>query len=242
MHPQKWQAAMAYAIATRDTAEVTGLILKDPQQRFGFNFDKYMVNVDADDIGIAYLKPLAVIGIRLEAGKIPNEDTLFKLLKGIQERTSWKLGAAASRRRNPLIDRRVRRSTGQHGEPLYFFTSAKFDFDQRPHDSSSPVEQLEAREQIQALLRELDTLPQLPMAVLREVRRFELEHKTRFGAFQAVALLADLDDEGDVMAIRTPELEMPDPETPTRLKPAKSIVRQIRNLYQEALEYLGEAS
>lgn len=221
---------LAQAIAARNVPAVIGLLFLDPDERFAKNFNALMQKVDADDIEVAYLKPPAILGLRLEAEKIPNEDTLFKILYGIQRRISLNLGVKASRRANPPLDARSCRP----GERRFLFGKDDLGLDDTAASGLGPLEQLEQSEALQALTRELQAMPQLPMAVLREVRRFELEHKTRHGAFAAVALLADCDDDGVVIAVRTPDLDVP-----TRRKPATSVVRQIRALYEDALDYLG---
>lgn len=234
MNPLIWRAALCYAISTRNAVAVIGLLLIDLQQRFAFNFNVLMRKCDAVDIETALLKPLAILVCRLGAGLIPDEQTLWKLLYGIQRQVATDLTTKANRRTNPPIDRRIHRQKSSSQASQFLFSFAKADLNEKPSSWLSPIEQLEQQEELLALCRELQTMPQLPLAVLREVRRFELERGSSHGAFQAVALLAECSEEGVVIAIRSP-----DPETPTRLKPAKSVVRQIRKLYHEAVDYLG---
>jgi hypothetical protein len=225
------QTMLAQAIANHDELGLIWLVLWDPEKRFYHNFNLLMTEIDAEDIELAYMKPLAILAIRLEEGKIKDEDGLFKLLFGIQLRVSWNLSGKAKRRPCPRITGRL---PGTTSNSLRLFSQVGDAISEMADDSLTAIERLEEKEELLALYRELKAIPELWLSVLREFRRFELAEKTSYGAFQYVALLAELDTDENVISIRTP-----DPGEIIQGKPSRRVVRQIQKLYKEALDYLG---
>lgn len=235
MNTTEFDSALDERLRTRNGPAVAGLLLCDPLNRFSHGFNQYMApEIGPESIEFAYLNPLAVVAVKVEQGLIPDAESLFKMLYGIQKRTALKLTTLAVRRANPRV--RVRRRRGDAAEPQdgrALFVRGGGNLDSLPGRASGPSDRLERREMFPVLLAAAQEMGRLPVRVFREVREFGHRNGTTFGAFKAVAQQAELDETGHVVAIRRY-----DPDRVSPHAPSARTVRQIRRIYHAAVKYL----
>jgi hypothetical protein len=215
--------------------DVAELLLLDPKNRYANGFNRLMENVDAEFIDTAYLKPLAVTATLVETGVIADRSTLFKMLCGIQKRIAKNFLGRTAQHANPQIRfRRCRGDNSPRQESIPLFVTSDANFDHAGSDVC-PSFALEQRELFSVLLSEAREMGRLGLRVFREVRRYEAIRRTTFGAFIAVARLAELDAAGRIIAIRCV-----DPNRQVGERPAKAVVDQVRKFYHEAADYLDD--
>lgn len=114
---EEFDARLAAALKVCDGAAAVAMLSCDPLARFARGFNRQMEGVDADGIAAAYAGPQAVLAARVAGGRVPDADTFFRLLAGIQARTGQKLRGRAGRRADPRV--RSSRRAGGGSRPLF---------------------------------------------------------------------------------------------------------------------------
>ncbi len=231
----EFETSLSCLVQIRDSADAIERLPFDRQGRFGRGFNRHMGRVDAVDIEAAYFLPLIVLARCIEAGKVADAETLFKLLWGIQKRVGRKLGAKADRRANPQIT--VRRRKGDPGpapESRPLFAPDGSELERQPGREGDPAFRLLRGELFKEMLKEVRAMGKLPQRTFREVQTFAERNGSRYGAFKAVAARAKLDERGTVIAIGACNT-LGAPEA----VPAARTIRQVRSFYADAVGHLS---
>jgi hypothetical protein len=192
-----------------------------------------MALVDAEWVEIALVKPPAVLAAKVVAGLVPDVETVFKLLTGIQKKEGQKLTAKSYRAARPRV--RIRRQTadGPVTDFVPLIVSDPGVVDQLVARNTDPSFALERKELISKIMTAGREMGRLPFRVFHEVRAYGDRNGKPAGAFPTVARLAEVDPDGRVIGLRPY-----DPDTPEGEASSEQVVRQIRKLYQKAVEYL----
>lgn len=230
----KFESALEADVQVRNGAGVAARLPDDPRQRYDMGFIRYMGEVDAEWVEIAYLLPLVIMAAKVTAGKIADVQELFKVLCGVQKRLALKLGERSKRAAQPQV--RVRRRAGEGDRPAEIrplFVAAEGSLDIHPGREPDPSFAMQRRELFPVLMTGARGMGLLPLRVFVEVRAYALRKGTSFGAFQAVSWQAETDASGLVVKIRPF-----DPNSKTAGKPPANVVRQVRVHYETAVTYL----
>ena len=205
------------------------------RNRFGPGFNQTMLEVDAEDIRAALVKPLLALTGKAKSGRIVSCAQLNSLQMGILSRTALYYRTKAKRRANPVVRRSAKRDLpGKAHDELRLFAPVEYEPNRYAAQGCNPTHPAERAELFGLILRESRWLGPLRFRIFREVREYERRHGTRHGAFTSLAKRAVVDDQARLVRIQPAD---PNRELANHLPPRR-IVRQIRERYFEACQYI----
>lgn len=219
MHARQGRAAVA-------------LLVREPAARFPEAFNRRSQMASGEFGGQMYERTLARLAADVDAGTVQDVPALVARMHAVLSRNVLHARVRSFHRSNPRLVTRCRDTAVDTDQSIRLFVTDG-DPDRHCGRGPDPADAAQHRELLALLLREARWLGPLRVRVFREVRRFELARGTTFGAFQAVARLAVVDDRGRVVRFRRQEV-VESAET----RPPAAVVRRVRKLYRDACRHI----
>ncbi len=232
-NPRSFDAEIQRLIDLKDgVVAIAKFVRDDPDQHFARLFNECMEAVSARYIESAYTRPQAVLARMIDDGRIARYTQLLESTSAVLLMTALHFRVKSYRSNNPRYNRRSGSASGEAAESLPLFQQLK-SFESFAVRGAEPSERAEFEDEKPKLLRLARRMGRLALQAYRRVCAYEAQCGTKYGAFQAVAALAILDEGGKITCFgREPRLGSG--------RAAPSVVRRVRQLYSEALRQLEE--
>jgi hypothetical protein len=221
-------------IARRDGAgAVRTFVHNDPEQRYATWFNDCMVTVEARFIEKAYLGPQAVLAAKIAAGEVKSFAELLEKASAVLLMTALHFRVKSHHRTNPCLKPLDSPSANDAVKPAPRKLIVPLEsIDQVRDPDPGPEANAEYAELQGEVLRRARECKRLPLQAYRRVREYEFDRGTLYGALRHVARMAVVDSNLRIVKFRRTADGGPE-------EPSKAIVRQVRRLFQEALQWVG---
>jgi hypothetical protein len=206
---------------------------KDPLQRFAQWWNAAMPEVHCDHIEQAYLQPQAAMTAKITGDEIKSLPQFFDVFSRVLVMTGLHYRTRAYHKQNPRL--RSSASTPDGDEQTLPLFVALADWHLAVSRETDPADTVAHRHDLQAFFQKARQLQRLRLAVYRQVKAYEFENGTQYGAFRHVAQMAITDAEERIIRFRKF----------ARSTPSRRTTKQVHKLYRQAcqaIEALGSTA